>query len=440
MSMSGVFFKSLGADNVFIGLTSFLSLPWILKFAWSPLVDIFATKRKWIVSAQVVLFVLIMSLAATASAAHKMHFDTLVIVAVVILSLTAIASATQDVSVDGFYLDVLNEEQKSLFVGIRNTAYRVAWIFGSGAMVFLAGKLAEQHGLPFGWAVGFALCSVAMLLCAFFHVWYLPDGRGAASGNEATDARSEQHGKTSPREFVAAIMTYFDQPGIVAIVTYILIFRLGDALMLKQAPNFLLDPAAKHGLGVSVADMGMISGTVGIIALLLGGIVASFLISRHGLKRWMWPLTCIQNGAILLYFALAQWPQALAWQLPFFANKYIPAVYVVNSAEQFSYGMGVAAYTVFMLCTVGERYKAAHYATATALMALGVLVPGALSGFIYERLGYAHFFLLSFLASLPGIVTIYFLPIWRQHDGVNKKPGGKEVGVPKARQVGRESQ
>lgn len=420
MSMSAVFFKSLGADNVFIGLTSFLSLPWILKFAWSPLVDLYASKRKWIVCAEFVLFVLVMILAITARSSQSMPFGSFINLAVVILSFVALASATQDVSVDGFYLDVLNVEQKSLYVGIRNTAYRVAWIFGSGAMVYLAGKLAEHHGLALGWSVGFALCSAALLLCALFHAWYLPHGRTSAIAEEAVAAHEAHKQKTKPREFLAAISTYFQQPGIAAIVTYILIFRLGDALMLKQAPNFLLDPLRKHGLGVSVADMGMISGTVGVIALLLGGILASWLISKHGLKRWMWPLTLIQNGAILLYFILAEWPQKFAVNWPLFDNSFVPAVYVVNSFEQFAYGMGVAAYTVFLLSTVGENYKAAHYATATALMALGVLVPGAISGYIYERLGYANFFLLSFLASLPGVVAIYFLPIWRQHGGTDE--------------------
>jgi PAT family beta-lactamase induction signal transducer AmpG len=431
MQMSGIFFKSLGASNDFIGLMSSLSLPWTLKFMWSPLVDLYLTKRIWIVAAEFILSVSILGTAAGAAAAGNMVLDHVLNLSAVIMLLVALFSATHDISIDGYYLDVLNEEQKSLFVGIRNTAYRVAAIFGFGGMVFVAGKLAESRGLPFGWTVAFALCAAAMFGCALFHKWYLPEPQsvgsaspdavpGASDGNHAAaGGHPPVHVKrhVGSREFFQAIRTYFDQPGIGAIVCYILIFRLGDALMLKQAPNFLLDPPSKTGLGVSVADMGMVSGTAGVISLLVGGILASWLISRYGLRRWLWPLALTQSGAILLYYVLAKWPAVFAVQLPAFHNQYLPAVYVINSAEQFAYGMGVSAYTVFLMLTVRSEYKAAHYATATAMMAFGVLVPGLVSGYLYDAVGYANFFLISFLASLPGIVAIYFLPLWREHTG-----------------------
>lgn len=423
MMMSGVFFKSLGADNIFIGLTSFLGLPWILKFAWAPLVDFYATKRGWIVVAQLVLAIVIGGIAAVGFISNHMPFASMVTAAVVVLSLIAMASATQDVSIDGYYLDVLNDEQKAFYVGVRNTAYKVAWLFGSGAMVYLAGKLAETHGIGYGWGIAFGICAAAMLIAGFFHAWYLP--KAAASNHPVTVSFGH--------EFLRAIGTYFSQRGIIPIVFYILLFRLGDALMLKQAPNFLLDPASKGGLGISVSDIGVINGTVGVIALLLGGIVGSWLISRGGLKRWMWPLALIQNSAILLYWMLAAFPERFA---------HLPAVYAINSVEQFSYGMGVAAYTVFLMTTVRNEYKAAHYATATALMALGMMLPGAISGFLYTMYGYANFFLISFFASLPGIFAIFFLPIWsgdNEDTAMHVDAGGKEHGVSQAGQVGSES-
>jgi len=432
MQMSGIFFKSLGATNDFIGLMSSLSLPWTLKFMWSPLIDLYLTKRIWILIAQFALSACIVGTAAVAAAGAKLVLDHVLELSAFIMLLVALVSATHDVSIDGYYLDVLDDEQKALFVGIRNTAYRVAWIFGSGAMVYVAGKLAESRGLPFGWAVAFALCAIAMFACAVFHKWYLPERKIVAAGGSplaertahgsarelagAPDAVPEKH-HVGSGEFFKAISTYFDQPGIKAIVFYILIFRLGDAFMLKQAPNFLLDPPAKAGLGISVADMGMVSGTAGVLSLLVGGILASWLISRYGLRRWLWPLALTQSFAILLYFVLAKWPASFAVHSPAFSNPYLPAVYVINSAEQFAYGMGVSAYTVFLMLTVRSEYKAAHYATATAMMAFGVLVPGLVSGYLYDVVGYANFFLISFLASLPGVAAIYFLPLWRENTG-----------------------
>ena len=428
--MSTVLFKSLGADNVFIGHTSLLSLPWILKFAWSPLVDLYSTKRSWVVVAEFVLAVLIAILAAVIFISHGQQLAAFLLALVAVLALIALASSTHDVSIDGFYLDALNAEQQALFVGIRNTAYRVSMIFGSGGMVFLAGELGKQYGLHTGWYAAFVICAFAMAACAIFHRHYLPRIQRAESVPRFTGTMPDR-----VREFFGAISTYFQQPSIGAIVFYILVFRLGDAFMLKQAPNFLLDPPARSGLGISVADMGIVTGTVGVIALLLGGILASWLISKDGLKRWMWPFALFQNSAILFYWMLAQAPQVFAYgHSAFFDNPFLPAVYVVNSIEQLAYGMGTTAYTVFLLTTVKSEYKAAHYATATALMAFGLLLPQYVSGDLYKMLGYANFFLVSFFASLPGIVAIFFLPIWKE------SPGGNTDGISQTGEVGSEGQ
>jgi PAT family beta-lactamase induction signal transducer AmpG len=177
---------------------------------------------------------------------------------------------------------------------------------------------------------------------------------------------------------------------------------MGDALMLSIAQLFLLDSQQKGGLGISTADVGIIYGTFGTIALLAGGIVGGWLVARDGLKRWLWPTALFQNSAIILYWLLAVYKPS------------VPAVAIVNAVEQFSYGLGVAAYTVFLLSTVKPDFKAAHYAIATGLMALGLLVPGAVSGALSIALGYPNFFLVSFLCSIPGLITIFFLPIQAQ--------------------------
>jgi PAT family beta-lactamase induction signal transducer AmpG len=429
MLMAGVFFKTLGADNTFVGLTTLLYWPWVLKFAWSPFVDLYATKRGWIVVAQIVLAVSLAALAGVAFFTGGGQFGAIVTAASIVLTVCAFASATQDIAVDGYYLDVLDDEQKAFFVGVRNTFYKVAWMFGYGGMVYLAGKIAESHGVGTGWGVAFAICAAAMLGCGVFHAWYLPETQKSV----ATDK------PILGPEFVRAIGTYFKQPAIIPIVFYILTFRFGDALMLKQAPNFLLDPVSKGGLGISLADIGVINGTVGVIALLCGGIVGSWLISKYGLKKCMWPFALIQNGAILLYWALAAFPHQFVATASGI-NPHLPAVYVINSVEQFTYGMGVAAYTVFLMTTVKSEYKAAHYATATALMALGMMTPGVASGYLYQMLGYANFFLVSFFTSLPGIFAIFFLPIWHETRPIAVgETKGEEVGVSQARQVGSES-
>ncbi|MEZ4545292.1 MAG: MFS transporter [Cyanobacteriota/Melainabacteria group bacterium] len=202
-----------------------------------------------------------------------------------------------------------------------------------------------------------------------------------------------------------------------------MIFRLGDALMLKMAQPFLLDEVSKGGLAISTKEVGIIYGTVGMLFLLAGGIFGGWLVSRYGLKKCLLPTALIQNSAILLYWWLAHSkPRGeILGSLNLHGRMFeaeILLTTLVNSVEQFSYGLGVAAYTVFLLSTVKKSYKAAHYAIATALMALGLLIPGAVSGFIQESIGYELFFLVSFLASLPGIIVILFLPLTTEDHGI----------------------
>ena len=461
MMMSAIYLKDLGADNKLIGLTSLLAWPWTLKFVWAPLVDFFGYKKDWVVVAQLVLAVMLGILAATTISPWPVQ------AALALFAISALASATHDVAIDAYYLEALPKNLQALFVGVRNTAYRLAWLFGSGGMVVLAGALQESYGKYNAWMISFAILSAILFVLSIFHKAYLPRNdnklevgaspQALASAQNASQALATVNGAAlaarssgksglasslpgaggstditggpvgpsepavpSPPEngvvhpehpeapdssFMAryghAIVSYFHQPGALAIVFYILLFRLGDALMLKLASPFLLDSVEKGGMGMSVQDVGIVYGTVGVIFLLLGGILGGWLISKGGVKRWLWPTAIFQNAAILLYWLLALLHPAPSW------------VYVVNSIEQFAYGLGCAAYTVFMLQTVKQEYKAAHYAVATGMMAAGVMIPGAISGYIQENLGYTNFFLLSFFAAIPGIIAIFFLPIWK---------------------------
>lgn len=394
MMLSAVFFKTLGASNIFIGLTSFLYLPWVLKFLWAPLVDWLGSKGKWIIICQFILSFLSMIIA----------FLTLtpqvVAATVIIFMLMAFVSATQDIAIDALYLDLLNEQQQAFYVGFRNAAYKMAWLLASGALIYLAGFLANQYsfGLAKGWMIAFLVLAIIFIFLAVFHLKYLPAKSFLVS--------SKNQINMTISEFFKIMTGYFKQKAIIAIVIYILTFRLGDALMLKQAPNFLLDPTSKGGLALTVSDIGLLYGTVGVIFLLLGGIVGGWMISVLGLKRFFWPAAIVQNLAILLYWLLAFFKPSIIW------------IYIANSMEQFAYGIGVAAYTVFLLSTIKSEFKAAHYAMATALMALGMMVPGALSGYLWEMLGYQKFFLVSFLATIPGMIAIFYLPLWQDNFNV----------------------
>lgn len=413
--MSVVFYKTLGASNAFIGsATSFLALPWTLKFLWSPLVDVRGTKKRWVVASQMVLSFVVL-LAALGCFLPDPIYATLVIFLVV-----AVASATHDIAIDGYYMDVLDKGQQAYYVGIRNAAYKVAWLTGSGFLVYLAGSMTESTalGVKGGWFVSFLVSALLLFVLALFHMKALPEPELQAEGESESNKES-----LTLKKFGDIFIAYLNQPRIVAVIIYILIFRLGDALMLKMAQPFLLDDVSKGGLAISTTEVGIIYGTVGMLFLLAGNLFGGWLVSRYGLKKCLLPTALIQNSAILLYWWLAH--SKPRGEILGFLNLHdrmfeaeILFTTLVNSVEQFSYGLGVAAYTVFLLSTVKKSYKAAHYAIATALMALGLLLPGAVSGFIQESIGYELFFLVSFLASLPGIIVILFLPLTTEDHGI----------------------
>lgn len=397
-----VFYKNLGADNAFIGsVTSTLAFAWTLKFAWAPLVDLYGTRRGWIVVAQLVLAALCALLAFCA------NLPSSIALSVGAFALIALASATHDVAIDGYYMDVLNKQQQAVYVGVRNAIYKIAVLFGQGPLVMLAGYVAASAGGNYsvGWASAFSVCCVLFLLFGILHLFILPRASDQ-SPNESADRPVVDTTEEKPnlvsnlKRFASVLETFIDQERIAVICLYIFIFRFGDALMLKMSMPFLLDTKEKGGLAISTQDVGLIYGTVGPVFLLLGGLLGGYLVAKYGLKKCLLPTALIQSGAIPLYWALACFrPADYAW------------IYAANSFEQFSYGLGTAAYTVFLLSVVKPQYKAAHYAIATAIMAFGLNVPGYFSGYLTEWLGYPNFFLVSFLASIPGIITIFFLPI-----------------------------
>jgi MFS transporter, PAT family, beta-lactamase induction signal transducer AmpG len=392
-TMSLYLFKNLGLDNASLtAYTTLLAIPWSIKFLWAPLVDKFPTRKRWIVVAQMVLAVLIVSLILALINHAPMP------VLFLLFLLVAFSSATHDVAIDGFYLDALNPDKQALFVGIRSAAYKLAMWLGSGPLVSLAGWWAVRNltastppsteNICQGWSVAFAICAVIFVIAAAIHMLILPNLASSSSENRRTD-------------LLTVVRSFINQPRIAAIICYILLFRCGDALMLKMAPVFLLDPPEKGGLGLPTELCGLIYGTVGVPTLVLGGLLGGWLVSKYGLKKCLLPTALIQNFAILFYWGLAALRPGLI------------AVAITNSIEQFVYGLGTAAYTVFLLDTVKQEYKASHYAIATALMAVGLLVPGYVSGSLQTWLGYQNFFLVSFICAVPGIISILYLPLDR---------------------------
>ncbi len=387
MSVSLVLYKNLGVPNAkntfFVGL---LYLPWVVKPLWSPAVDILKTRRHWTWTMQLIFGA---ALAGVALAIPTTHFFQITLA---LFWALAFASATHDVAADGFYLLALPEREQAWFNGVRSTFYRLAGILAKGQLVILAGILAAQSGnFSAAWSVVFAIVAAVVLLLAVYHRFILPrpaaDQPGVAGQNFAG-------------EFLKTFAAFFQKPGIGVALLFLLIYRFGEAQLMPMTQLFFLDAPDKGGLGLSNAQVGFIYNTVGVIALIGGGLIGGFVISRHGLKFWLWPMLLAIHlpDAVFIWLAAAQ-PGNLF------------AIGAGIAVEQFGYGFGFASYMLYMLYIARGKHPTAHYALCTGFMALGMMIPGLWSGWLASHIGYKLFFVWVILATIPSFLVATKIPL-----------------------------
>jgi MFS transporter, PAT family, beta-lactamase induction signal transducer AmpG len=387
MTLSVIMYKNLGLNNTDIALyTSWLYLPWVIKPLWSPFVDIFRTKRYWIVSLQLVIGACFALVAITLPVSFFFQ------ITLAIFWLMAFSSATHDIAADGFYMLALKENQQAAFVGVRSTFYRLAMIAGQGALVILAGSLTDLTGsATIAWQIVFAVLSAMFVALAVYNHFLLP------VPNTDKSAATED---SVLANFKVTFFSFFQRKDIGLVLAFLLTFRLGEAQALKLVTPFLLDPKSQGGLALTTANVGFIYGTVGVIALTVGGILGGYFISKQGLKFWLWPMLLsvhIPNLAFVF----------LAYALP--VNQLIVGFAI--AIEQLGYGFGFAAYLLFMIMVAEGKSKTAHYAICTGFMALGMMLPGMVSGWIQSVLGYPQFFAWVCVCTLPSIIVAFFLRI-----------------------------
>jgi len=389
MTVSVIMYKRMNISNTDIALyTSWLYLPWVIKPIWSPLVDNLLTKRFWIILMQLVVGVALAGVAFTLPLNHFFQYS------LAFLWLMAFSSATHDIAADGFYMLGLSRHDQAFFVGIRNTFYRFAMLAGQGPLVILAGHF-EKIANRTSWAWSITFFILAALFSAFFlwHLLILPYP-------PADEKRQKKNIKEVMAEFLETFASFFRKKGIATALIFLLVFRLGEAQLAKLTSPFMLDSTSQGGLGLSTSDIGFVYGTAGIIALTLGGILGGIAVSRHGIKKWLWPMVLAMNLPNLVYVFLA-----------FVQPQHLGMISMAVVIEQFGYGFGFTAYMLFMIYLSEGKHKTAHYALCTGFMALGMMLPGMISGWMEEILGYRNFFIWVMICTIPGFIIINFLKI-----------------------------
>ncbi len=507
MFVSKDMFKTLGVSNTSLTFwTSALYLAWVIKPLWSPYIDIYFTKRKWIIWMQLAL---VLSFFGISMALQTPMWFTL---SLIFLWVMAFESATHDVAADGFYMLGLDEHNQAFFTGIRSTFYRLAMIAGLGLLGLMTGLIIDNTGLetveinvkttnevqtepfnvnnipnkvkneevsvlhypkkvevpfndstiiyfvlsappaedeeikmsfghkkgsadiyltndcnyiftsenwnkpvtavlkvrsnlkepaearfdakagnvPLSWTISFSVLALMFLFFAIYHRFVLP-----------YPERSNRKVEKLPVSYWHVFKTFFQKEGIIPAIAFLLFYRFAESQVTALASPFLLDSMENGGLALSLTEKSIAYGTVGLAALIVGGILGGILASKHGLKKWVWWMALSINLPNIVYVYLS-------YVLP---DSFI-IVNIAIAIEQFGYGFGFTAYMLYMLYIAGRgEYKTAHFAIATGFMALGMMLPGMVSGAIQEALGYQHFFVYVMLCTIPSFIALSFLKI-----------------------------
>lgn len=399
--VSVLMFKGMGISDAQIALwTSLIMMPWTLKFLWSPFLEMFQTKKFFVVLTQLVTGV------GFGLVALALQLPSFFAVCIALLAVIAFSGATHDIATDGVYMSELSQQDQAKYIGWQGAFYNIAKIVASGGLVWLAGWLlvyfggsegtsteAQHEAAAQAWMIVMLLLAGVMVLLGIYHAKALP------SGGKAAEKTSRDFSETL-RRLYEVIGAFFKKKHIGYYIAFIIIYRLAEGFVMKIVPLFLKANRAVGGLGLNEQEIGLYYGTYGAAAFVLGSLLAGYYISHRGLKKTLFSLCCIFNLPFVAYTLLAMYQPESGW--------------VIGSAiilEYFGYGFGFVGLTLFMMQQVAPgKHQMAHYAFASGIMNLGVMLPGSISGFVSDWLGYEVFFVFTLFATIPAFLITYFVP------------------------------
>ncbi|MEE1261168.1 MAG: MFS transporter [Paludibacteraceae bacterium] len=413
-TLAMLFLSEMGLSNTDVALyTSWMYLPWVIKPFWSPILDLFGSKKMWVVVMQFIVAIALGGVAFTAPCDFWLNAS------LAFFWLCAFASATHDIAADGLYILALDTNQQSFFVGIRNTFYRISTVLCQWGCLVLAGQLFEQNTVDgmdvipahaSAWSTVFYIMAIAFLFLSVYHFAFLPNdkkrleiGRTSQNGTDAQNTLGLDGIVASLKNNFKSFFAKFTGRELILALLFIFTYRLGEAQLGKIAQLFLKDTYENGGLGLSLTDVGNIYGLVGVIALMTGGVLGGIAVSRYGLKKMMFPMLLFMNIPNVVYIFLSSTQTA-----------FLPTIYIMVAIEQFGYGFGFTAFTLYLVYISQGKYSTTHYAICTGLMALGMMIPGMIAGYMQETLGYTNFFVWVCICTIPPFFIAPLLKIDRE--------------------------
>ena len=398
--VSVLMFKGMGIrDGQITFWTSLIMMPWTLKFLWSPFLEMYKTKKFFVVLTQLVtgLGFLLVGLV--------LHLPWFFSLCIFLMAIIAFSGATHDIATDGVYMAELSKEEQASWIGWQGAFYNIAKIVASGGLVWVAGRLIKHFGGVEGatkevmhsaatnaWMIVMIAIGALMILLGLYHIKQLPSGKGTAVKTESA--------KETFDRLVEVLKNFFTKKHIVYYIFFIILYRFGEGFVMKIVPLFLKAARSAGGLGLNEEQIGLYYGTFGAAAFVLGSVLAGYYISHFGLKKTLFSLCCVFNLPFVAYTLLS-----------FYQPENGLLIGGAITLEYFGYGFGFVGLTLFMMQQVAPgKHQMAHYAFASGIMNLGVMLPGSISGFISDALGYKYFFVFTLVATIPAFLITYFVP------------------------------
>lgn len=385
-TVSTLMYKSMGISDAQIAFwTSLVMLPWTLKPLWGPVLEMFKTKKHFVVGTQFIGGV------GFGLLALSLPLDGFFTYTLALFAIIAFNGATHDIATDGVYINVLSEKLQARYVGWQGASYNIAKIFAQGALVYLAGQLENTIGVLHAWMIVMAIFGGILILLSLYHARVLPSGGAARQVTSMRDAISQ---------FGSVVRTFFQKRFVIWGIVFIILYRFAEGQAIKIVPLFFKAARENGGLGLSTSEIGIVYGTFGAAAFVLGSLLAGYFTARRGLRKSLFTLCCFFNIPFAAYAFLAiATPASLT---------------IIGAAvicEYFGYGFGFVGLILFMMQQIAPgKYKMAHYAFATGIMSLGMMIPSMLSGVISDWLGYRNFFIWVMVATIPSFLVTWLVP------------------------------
>jgi len=396
--MSSVFFTDIGVREALLGFINFLGIPWNLKFLWAPFLDIFGTKRGWMLKIQFLITIFVFVIAILAGLHKNSNPGTILYIMAFVFVGLAFIAATNDISIDAYYLEGLTDkEDQAAYSGLRVMAYRVAVVYARSFLVAVAGLAS--------WFWGFAAGAITMLALLILHKFMLPKFEKDVIANEV----KQSHGIASSasgllamtsKKFIESFASYLKQEKVALVLIFIATYKLGDEILFSMNTPFLM-----RELGVTKTQLAWLAGFVGSFAAVAGAMLGAYWIKSMTLKKAIWPITIFMNINILAYLVLSEGRPSPA------TTAGITLIAAVHAYENIAAGLGTAALMVYLMRLCSPNFKAAHFAIGSAIMSLGSTLIGGFGGIIVEKFGYTNLFILGFCATIPAMLLLFFIPM-----------------------------